>query len=102
MAVKNIIADGFGFSPGSVRYILTMGFSVAVLAIPPPVVVGQTPQILLPKRAGLKAESAIRLKPSGRIYGPDVLLPKRSGMKHESAIRLKPGGKPEQHDHTHE
>ena len=37
MAIKNIIANGIGFSPGSVKYIPTHGFTVgaAVLIVSP-------------------------------------------------------------------
>lgn len=31
MAIKNIIAKGIGFSPGSVMYIVTHGFSIGVV-----------------------------------------------------------------------
>lgn len=34
MAIKNIIAMGIGFTPGSVKYIPTLGFSTG--ATPPP------------------------------------------------------------------
>ena len=30
MAIKNIIAKGIGFNPGSVKFIVTHGFGVAV------------------------------------------------------------------------
>ena len=104
MAVKHIIAQGIGFAPGSTRYIPTLGFLAGALVVPSPmpVVVGQTPQVLLPKRTGLIVESAIRLKPSGRVYGPHVVLPKRTGLTRETAIQLKPGGRreqPEPHPH---
>ncbi len=36
MAIKNIIAAGIGFSPGSVKFIVTLGFGIgAVAAISP-------------------------------------------------------------------
>ena len=34
MAVKNIIAKGIGFSPGSVKFIPTHGFSIGVVVEP--------------------------------------------------------------------
>ena len=35
MAIKNIIAQGIGFTPGSVKFIPTLGFSVSALALAP-------------------------------------------------------------------
>lgn len=35
MAIKNIIAKGIGFSPGSVKYIPTHGFSIGEAPSPP-------------------------------------------------------------------
>ena len=38
MAIKNIIARGIGFSPGTIRYIVTHGFSIGeaiVITVPP-------------------------------------------------------------------
>ena len=32
MAIKNIIAQGIGFSPGSVKFIPTLGFAIGVTA----------------------------------------------------------------------
>lgn len=37
MAIKNIIAHGIGFSPGSIKFVITLGFTIAladVTAIP--------------------------------------------------------------------
>jgi len=37
MAIKNIIARGIGFSPGSVKYIPTAGYDSAEPPVPPDV-----------------------------------------------------------------
>ena len=37
MAIKNIIASGIGFNPGSVKYIPTRGFDSATPPVPPDV-----------------------------------------------------------------
>lgn len=34
MAIKNIIARGIGFSPGSVKFIITHGFAALIVIIP--------------------------------------------------------------------
>ncbi len=33
MAIKNIIARGIGFSPASVKFIVTLGFSIGAAAV---------------------------------------------------------------------
>jgi len=33
MAIKNLIARGVGFSPGSVKFIPTLGFSIGVVVV---------------------------------------------------------------------
>jgi hypothetical protein len=35
MAIKNIIAQGIGFTPGSIKYIPTLGFDIAAFVAPP-------------------------------------------------------------------
>ena len=74
MAARNTIAYGFGFEPGSVKYLPTFGFT----PVPTPVTVRETPQVVMPKRSGITSASAIKLKPSGKREGPDVVLPKRA------------------------
>ncbi len=34
MAIKNIIAMGIGFAPGSVKFMPTLGFSISAVTVP--------------------------------------------------------------------
>ncbi len=69
MAIKNIIAQGIGFSPGSVKFLPTLGFSIgsAILLITLPSAAwdgtGQAPEIIVKNVSSSSKE--IQLDPFG-------------------------------------
>ena len=64
MAIKDIIARGIGFSPGSIKFIVTHGFSSAAVDLTDPDEIFQTRRII-GKTLGPKSDIKIISKSSG-------------------------------------